>query len=64
MAREVGTDTVQEVAETAVHHLSRIATIVATAARDIVSELGELFSDVAEAAATRRVDPSEPPVEE
>ena len=63
MARELGTDTVQEVAETAVHHISRIATIMATAARDIVTELGEMLNDVAQVASTKR-ESVEPPVEE
>src|SRR3954469_4549721 len=40
MAQE--TETLQEVAETAIHHLSRIATILASAARDVVTELGEM----------------------
>jgi hypothetical protein len=55
------TDTVQEVAETAVHHLSNIASILATAARDVVQELGELFNDVAQIPAKPA---PEPPVEE
>ena len=64
MAREIGAEKVQDVAETAIHHLSKIATIMATAARDIVSELGEMLNDVAEVASAKRVEPSEPPVEE
>jgi hypothetical protein len=54
MANQAGTDTVQEVAETAIHHFSRIATIMATAARDIVTELGEMLNDVAQVAGTKR----------
>jgi hypothetical protein len=58
MARESGTDTVQEVAETTVHHMSRIAGIMATAARDIVTELGEMLNDVAQISSTKRADPA------
>jgi hypothetical protein len=56
------TDTVQEVIETAAHHLSRIAAIMAAAAGDIVRELGELVNDVAQI--PRNTRPAEPPVEE
>jgi hypothetical protein len=63
MASQAGTDTVQEVAETAIHHLSRIAGIMATAARDIVTELGEMLNDVAQVAG-KRAEAVEPPVEE
>jgi DNA-directed RNA polymerase subunit F len=62
MAQE--TETLQEVAETAIHHLSRIANILANAARDVVTELGEMVSDVAEVASTKRPEQVEPPVEE
>ncbi|GAB3883331.1 hypothetical protein ACFQ1S_06575 [Kibdelosporangium lantanae] len=58
------TETLQEVAETAIHHLSRIANILASAARDVVTELGEMVSDVAEVAATKRPQQVEPPIEE
>jgi hypothetical protein len=58
MARESGTDTVQEVAETTVHHMSRIAGIMATAARDIVTELGEMLNDVAQISSTKRAAPA------
>jgi hypothetical protein len=58
------TDTIQEVTETAIHHISKIATIMATAARDIVTELGEMLSDVAEVASTRKPDQVSPPIEE
>jgi hypothetical protein len=58
------TDTVQEVAETAVHHLSNIASILATAARDVVHELGELLNDVAQIPAKPTTPPAEAPVEE
>jgi hypothetical protein len=48
MANDVSKDTVQEVAESAVHHLGRIATIVGTAVGDIVKELGDWVNEMAD----------------
>ena len=41
-------DTLQVVAESAVDHVGRIATIITGAVRDIARELGDWFTDVVE----------------
>ena len=56
-------DTLQVVTESAAEHVGNIATIITSAVRDIVRELGDWFTDVVEmreAAQRAKEDTEEP----
>jgi hypothetical protein len=55
-------DTVRVAADVTADHLGRIASIVATAARDIATELGKWVDDVATARAAAEAKPEGEPV--